>query len=117
MDHDEALIRCHDFRAILAVGVGLSQVRYAVRVVGAAAPCGFSLDTEVKRPAPTGRGGIDISAGSQQAEDAAGMPLYRGNVEGGEAVLGAAPVGVHVLAEHFVDPYRLATSGSGKQPS
>ena len=115
MDHDEALIRCH-LRAILAVGVSLPQVRYAVLVVAAAAPCGLPLDAEVKRSSePPLVGGMDIRASSQQAEDAPGMPLYRGDVEGGEAVLGAAPVGVHVLAKHFVDACRSATSGSGKQ--
>eukprot|EP00964_Phaeocystis_antarctica_P070043 scaffold42613_cov42-Phaeocystis_antarctica.AAC.2 len=66
--------------------------------------------SEVERCATVGPCGIDIGAGAQQTEQALGTAFQRGDVEGSEPVLGAAPIRVHTGFEHCVHLAELSAS-------
>eukprot|EP00964_Phaeocystis_antarctica_P120478 scaffold84224_cov57-Phaeocystis_antarctica.AAC.6 len=116
MEHDNALILRNLPRAMLTVGVGLHQVSAAVLIaatlkylVANSEQCLLLLE-EVERCATVGACGKDIGAGAQQTEQALGTTFQRGDMEGGEPVLGAAPVRVHAGFEHCVHLAELAPS-------
>eukprot|EP00964_Phaeocystis_antarctica_P063762 scaffold38291_cov58-Phaeocystis_antarctica.AAC.3 len=71
---------------------------------------GLLLLEEVERCATVGPCGIDIGAGAQQTEQALGTAFQRGDVEGSEPVLGAAPIRVHAGFEQVVNVAQLSPS-------
>lgn len=76
-----------------------------------AAARGLELYEKLERGAALRIRGIDVGAGAQQAEDALGPPIHRGDQEGSEPSRGVDPVRVCALAQQFVEACQLTVRG------
>ena len=80
-------------------GSGCGTVRLHFRL---AAEQVLELDEELERGAALRVRSIDVGAGAQQAEDALGAPIHRGD-QGSEPSRGVDPVRVCALAQQLVE--------------
>jgi len=89
-------------RKLISQGAGqaVAPVRWYFRLAAARS---LELDEELERGAALRVRGIDVGAGAQQAEDALGAPIHRGDQEGSEPSRGVDPVRVCALAQQLVE--------------